>query len=454
MVSLWWSIGAAFVVGGALGGLVCLAFVCFGFAPLLCKRGIPCISTKLHEEPQQVHLSWQGPTDSTMTVTWVTRSKANRDAVQYRREGDSEWSEIAGEARALPRSGLAPAAGVLHRTELRGLEADTRYEYRVSSDTTGKRPWSAVRGFRTAPAEGSFTAAFIADTGQPGRIDGLADGVTGVLAALRKEDPLFILGGGDYAYADRDGRFTDPNLAIDNWFRMMEPVISEIPFMAQYGNHELRLSERLSLWKPRFGHPEGYNDGECYSFDVAGTHFTSLLADGENDLTPDMLAWLDRDLAAARERGCRWLIVYHHESIYGAGRSHPARPEARTVLAPYFLRHGVDLHLSAHDQNLERTFPLRGDPSAPEIASRDPAAYDKGAGVIFAKVSPSGKRSEIGFGFSKLGDEAADFVAVRDDTAHHFAVLSVEPATLEVRVIALDPDTGETRTIDRFRIRS
>ena len=116
------------------------------------------------------------------------------------------------------------------------------------------------------------------------RIDGLADGAAGVLQAVQAERPLFILGGGDYAYADRDGRYTDPNLAIDNWFRMMEPLISEIPFVAQYGNHEYRLSERLRLWKPRFANPPGLNGGECYSFDIANAHFTSLLADGDNSL--------------------------------------------------------------------------------------------------------------------------------------------------------------------------
>jgi hypothetical protein len=269
---------------------------------------------------------------------------------------------------------------------------------------------------------------------------------------VQAERPLFILGGGDYAYADRDGRFTDPNLGIDNWFRMMEPLISEIPFLAQFGNHEARLSERLRLWKPRFAHPPGFDGGECYSFDVGNTHFTSVLADGDNDLRPSLLAWLDQDLAAARARGTEWLIVFQHESIYGSGSSHPARPEGRKLLAPIFLRHRVDLHLSAHDQNLERTFPLFGDPDCPQIASQDPSLYEQGAGVIYAKVSPSGKRSEIGHGFSKLPEEKADYLAARDDTAHHYALITVSDEALEVQVRAIPPDGGPEQTIDRFRI--
>jgi hypothetical protein len=167
-----------------------------------------------------------------------------------------------------------------------------------------------------------------------------------------------------------------------------------------------------------------------------------------------LITWLDQDLSAARARGTNWLIVFQHESIYGSGHSHPNRSEAQTVLAPIFLRHKVDLHLSAHDQNLERTFPLIGDPEKPEIASADLSNYRKGAGVIYAKVSPSGKRSEIGHGFSKLPDEKADYVAVRDDTAHHYAVISVDHGVLEVRVVAVHPDGGPTQTIDQFRIQA
>lgn len=452
MVADWWPLAVAFVVGGAVGGLIPIIVLSTGWGSLLCKRSLLCSATKVHEEPQQIHLSWRGAPDRSLAVTWVTRSAKNPNKAQYRPAGQSDWREVVGRSRPLPRSGLAPAAGVLHQVDLEGLAPDSDYEYRVSSDAGALRPWSSVRRTRTAPRNGPFAVAFIADTGQEGRIDGLGNGVRGILRAVQGENPLFILGGGDYAYADRDGRFTDPNLAIDSWFRMMEPLISEKPFMAQYGNHEVRLTERLRLWKPRFAHPPGLNDGDCYSFDIAHAHFTGILADGHNDLGPDLTKWLDQDLSAARERGSEWLIVFQHEPIYGTGRSHPARPEARSALAPIFVRHNVDLHLSAHDQSFERTFPLVGDPERPGVTLTEASVYPKGAGVIYAKVSPSGKMSEIGHDFSKLPDEKADYVAVRDDAAHHYAIVSVDRQALDVRVVAIRPDGGATQTIDRFRI--
>jgi hypothetical protein len=452
MTASWWPIFWAFFIGAGLGGLAVMLVVATGWLNFFCKRGILCLAAKVHDEPQQLHLSWVGPPDSSLAVTWVTRSANNPNRVEYRPSGQNDWQEAEGRSLAMPRSGLLPSPGRIHRVCLEGLAPDTVYEYRVTSDRGAVRPWGDVRRTKTAPSQGPFTAAFVADTGQTGRIDGLADGVSDVLRSVQAERPLFILGGGDYAYADRDGRFTDPNLAIDNWFRMMEPLISEVPFVAQYGNHEFRLNEKLRLWKPRIANPPGLNGSECYSFDVGNAHFTSLLADGDNELGPALLAWLDQDLTAARERGAAWLIVFQHESIYGNGSSHPARPEARELLAPLFVRHKIDLHLSAHDQNLERTFPLLGNPNNPEIASQDLESYEQGTGVIYAKVSPSGKQSEIGRGFSRLPEEKPAYLAVRDDAAHHYALISVSEEALEVRVQAIPPDDRPEWTIDRFRI--
>jgi len=180
-----------------IGGLVPLFVIANGWLGFFCKRGILCLTTKVHEVPQQVHLSWVGAPDRSLAVTWVTRSHDNSNTVQYRPAGQSEWRESSGRSMPLPRSGLLPAPGRLHRVSLEDLTPDTAYEYRVSSDARASRPWSRIRRARTAPSRPPFTFAFIADTGQIGRIDGLADGVADVLTAVRSANPLFVLGGGN-----------------------------------------------------------------------------------------------------------------------------------------------------------------------------------------------------------------------------------------------------------------
>ena len=121
-------------------------------------------------------------------------------------------------------------------------------------------------------------------------------------------------------------------------------------------------------------------------------------------------------------------------------------------LIPVLDRHRVDLHLSGHDQNFERTFPLRGATAVPSIASRDPNTTPAGVGTIYAKISPSGKRSDIGGDFSRFTGGQQEFIAARDDSAHHYALITVGPMRLEVAVQSVPNDSEPSSTIDRFAI--
>ncbi len=165
------------------------------------------------------------------------------------------------------------------------------------------------------------------------------------------------------------------------------------------------------------------------------------------------MAWLDEDLTKARARNPRWLIVYQHDSIYGHGTSHPANPRVRAAVAPLMEKHGVDLHLSAHDQNYERTFPLTGVPDRVTVCDHDLQRYVKGNGVIYAKISPCGKMSEIGNKFSTFTEPQQPFMAVRDDTAHHYAMVDVTASgELAVTVYSVVGDGSPKTLLDRFVI--
>ena len=327
-----------------------------------------------------------------------------------------------------------------------------RYEYRLSSDAKAVKPWSDIYTFTTAPADGSgYRFGFIADTGLIGRSDGLVTGTSQIISELKQDSPLFILGGGDYAYAFRDGRFSEPGGAADAFFSQMQPLFTDIPFIAQFGNHELRLREGLKHWLPRLANPPGFRD-TSYSFDVGDVHFTGLLADGYNELDEKLLAWLDNDLASARDKGTQWLIVFQHEPVYGHGTSHAARPEAVDLLAPIFVKHKVDLLLTAHDQSYERTYPLAGDPGAPTIANDGTSEYQQGEGVIYAKISPSGKMSERSFGFSRLPDQLPPFIAISNDTAHHYALVDIDQTGLTYTAFSIAGDGSAKALLDSFHI--
>jgi hypothetical protein len=395
--------------------------------------------------PEQIHLSWTSNPATSLTVTWHSPGPAE-GLVEYRSE-DGSWARASSVSRPSPGIG-----GLVHTAELRGLHPATEYEYRVLLRAGGREFASPGLAARTAPDREAepFTCAFFCDTGVIGRPGGKVDGLARILEELRQARPLMLLAGGDYAYCDKDPRFPAIADGVDAWFRQMQPLAASIPMMAQYGNHEVELVERLSDWEPRFAHPAG-RGGRCYSLRIGAAHISAFYAPVKT-LDPVDLEWLDADLSAARAQGARWLIVFQHQPIFAHGRSHPAIPAIRDQLVPILERHKVDLHLSGHDQNYERTFPLSAALGHPVVASYDGSITPAGIGTIYAKVSPSGKRSDIGGDFSRFTTPQQDFMAVRDDGAHHYAMITVRPESLEVVVHGVSDDAEPSRVLDRFTI--
>jgi len=435
------------------GGLALLVLLISAGPELLCERQKLCTYIPRHEAPEQVHLSWSSDPISSVTVSWATGSQDNESLVEYREVGTEDWRQTKGSGQPTPRNRIWPNSGALHRAVLKGLRPDTAYEYRVSGDVGGQIPWSKTYQTRTAPLAGGSTYqfAFITDTCLVGRVDGMASGTAQIIEEITKDSPLLVLGGGDYACANRDGRYHTASEAADAWFRQMQPLLSRSPLMAQYGNHEIHLKERFSDWAPRFAHPEGFGGGQSYSFDIGNAHFTSFFVPLRRP-SDESIAWLEADLADARRRGMKWLIVYQHQPLYSHGKAHPIRPEVVEALEPVFAKHGVDLHLSGQDRNFERTFPLAGGTGAPVAASRSLDTYEAGTGVIYAKVGPSGSMSEQGYDFSKFTVEKPDFVAAWSDDAHHYALVTVSEDRLQVQIYTLVGDGTPKRIRDEFSI--
>jgi len=444
----------AAIAGFSIAVVLGLAVFRFAGFDIVCKRQYLCTVSDARGWASQVHLTWEADPSRSFTVSWRTDSTKNQAIVNYRPAGAEDWQQAAGTSRAMPPNGLLKTRGAIHRTTVEGLDPGIAYEYRVSNDNKTPQKMSAVFQTRTAPAgEAPFSLIFIGDIGMAGRPDGLSSGVAALQDFLMKSDVNFLIGGGDYAYGNGDGRYVFPRDAIDEWFRQWQPVFSRLPFMPAYGTHDLLLREGFRHWGPRIGQADGYGGGRAYSFDVGKAHFTSMLVPEDGHLPPaDLLEWLDNDLASARQNGAEWLIVYQHASVFGHGPLHPADQRLRPLLMPILEKHNVDLHFSAHDQSYERTYPLRTDASGIAIGSCESTSYAAGAGVSYLKVSPAGKTSDINGAFSELTAAAAPQIVRRSDDGFHFAQVDLSAGKLDVTVYKRRPEETEPTVFDSFSI--
>lgn len=405
----------------------------------------------------QLHLAWTGDTSTTLTVAWRTWESATTSSVMHRRAGDAAWQTTTG--------GVRPSGteGSLHEVTLAGLQPATAYEYRVQTDAGG---WSPVLTARTA-AQGpfDFDAVFIADTGLVGRLDGLATGAQQVIDEVRKLDPLLILGGGDYAYFDKDKRFGTLDETIDAWFNQMMPLASRAPLMPAYGNHEAdpALDETgpdpndpVWPWNSRFPTPAQSGMGTYdYSFDVGDVHFISIYAALDYTAVSDaQLAWLESDMAAAKARGMRWIVPFFHVPMFSDGTNHGPNTWLREKLGPVFEKRGVKLVLVAHDQSYERSYPLTDVPRTNSVTSASLSCYTQSDGVVYVKVSPSGKESNISGAFSPFKSATKPYwTAVRDNTMHHFARLRVSAAgSITVEAFGVEGDGSPPVLQDSFKV--
>ena len=288
------------------------------------------------QPPVSVHLSTEGDPSVTVSVVWKTGGTTNSSIVEY---GTS--AEYGSQAMGSTYT-YSGSAGVLHRVKMDGLTPGTTYHYRVGDPVGG---WSVDHTFQTAPVDRrNFTFTAIADQGTT------KNSIKNVeLASALKSS--FTLPVGDLSYS------TGSQGTWDKWFKIIEPIASNALYLPTIGNHEVdaNVGGNLSLYLNQFVLP---GNEQWYSFEWGNTHFVSLYVSPYADGKAPQYIWLAQDLkAASNNPRINWIIVYLHFPPYSSGR-YPNLLLLRSNLTPILDRYHVDLVLTGHDHNYQRTYPI------------------------------------------------------------------------------------------------
>jgi 3',5'-cyclic AMP phosphodiesterase CpdA len=110
-------------------------------------------------------------------------------------------------------------------------------------------------------------------------------------------------------------------------------------------------------------HDEPHTDEQLAALGMAGRWWSEVRGnvlfiglDSNEPDNPDQLAWLEATLAASTET---WKIVAVHHPPYSAGYQGSSMA-VREAFVPLFERYGVQLVLSGHEHDYERSIPING----------------------------------------------------------------------------------------------
>lgn len=261
-------------------------------------------------------------------------------------------------------------------------------------------PWAPVGGPGGAP---ELHLAVVGDVGDAGsRLDLIASAVAKVdgRAAF---DGLVVLG--DDAYPSGD-----PNELDSTVFGPFAPVLDRgAELFAVLGNHDVMHGNGPAV-AAALGMP-----GRWWAAHLGDVLLVGLDSNQPDD--PRQMAWLERTLATANEP---WRIVALHHPPYSSGY-HGSNGEVQAAFAPLFERYGVQLVLSGHEHDYQRSVPIDG------------TTYVVSGGA-------SGSRG--------TGEEA--FTAAAYGWLH-FVELSLFPDRIVVRAIGADLGVGDEASIPSGR---
>ncbi len=150
-----------------------------------------------------------------------------------------------------------------------------------------------------------------------------------------------------------------------------------------------------------------------------------------------MAAWLAADLSPPAAGGIDWKIVFFHYPLFSSG-PHGGALDLRADLMPLFEAGGVDLVLSGHDHDYERTFPLAG--GSPVDVPQEPDYRDPG-GPVFVVTGGGGRELYL-----KTTDNpfTASF-----HSEHHLLLVEVAGRSLQLEAIRSDGVVLDSATITK-----
>ncbi|KAE9109456.1 hypothetical protein PF007_g12232 [Phytophthora fragariae] len=256
--------------------------------------------------------------------------------------------------------------GYMHTVIMTDLKPDTYYYYQYGHEEYGL---SHVRRFKSRPPKNTKYANFIAyaDMGtyvEPGSASTAGRVYEDVVGGGYDS---FLLHFGDISYARSVGYLWD------QFFHMIEPYATRLPYMVGIGNHEYDynaggkhdLSGAGECGVPmhhRWHAPKTGNWIYWYSFNYGGIHVIQMSTEHNWTRGSEQYEWLQHDLEQVDRSVTPWVVLTAHRMMYTTQMniesdmkvSYKFQEEVEDLI----YQHRVNLMMVGHEHAYERSCPL------------------------------------------------------------------------------------------------
>lgn len=371
------------------------------------------------------------PPDSatSRTFSWqVENGLPGPWSLEYREKGTKPVATQAATTSTVPAFKNDEQPQTMYAAYVSRLKPGTTYDYRLTNQIKA----TAWQQFTTTAAALNKYKVLVFGDAQSANYN--LWGKTAVSAWQQNQDASFFIGMGDNVDNGQD------LWQWRAWFQNARPLLAKMPWAPIIGNHEA-YSLDWKVAKPEtfpaiVAVPENGPAGQkrlAYSFNYGDVHFVALNTNYQETrqwfptLLEDQAAWLDKDLAAARNARQR-IIVLMHRNIWEYPFNGPYDPHGK-AFAPLFDKYGVELVFTAHVHSYSRTQPWHN-------------GHPDTTGTVFISTGRSGEKTWPGS--IKKSWDAAFYNPVEGPM---YLVLDVEPQDFKVTAYKQDGTEIDTTTI-------
>jgi hypothetical protein len=344
-------------------------------------------------------------------VVWATRESGTA-TVEYR-DGTGPVAVAPATSSFRSSSTTGIPSFYQHEAALTGLGAATAYQYEPRVGGADSTP-GVVDQFRTAPAVGSGTIRLVAfgDSGNGSTAQNQ------IASAIRADSFDLAVHTGDMAYSN--GTYAEFE---SRFFPYYGDWLRRVALFPSIGNHDDRTRSatpyRILFVLPRDGASAAFpnNAERFYSFDYGPVHFIALDTEAaflSSTRRQEQLAWLTEDLQNSQHQP--WRVAFFHRPPYSSG-AHGSDLAIRQAFGPLFEQYNVQVVMTGHDHDFERSVPWRGSTNTDRQAVTYIVTGGAGAGLY-----PVGRDQWTAYATS----------------AHHYVRAVVSPSDFLVEAVGTD----------------